>query len=541
MTKKVQLSLVLFTALYLVFELAFSARLLDVLGSRYNEDIHGIEIYGRMFSGIALSLLFFKRIFSSKYDLSTRALTMLVTVTVSICFMSFAQEQLIAYIKSHYSIEEKNNLTYLSLSSGLVASNEIQLNGLPEEVTQTSPNAFKAFVALYPYLYQFQDQQKAFTPVIKDKILTYQVTTSCDLRQQDSDRTKPGQHYECLGDLSHFHRALWLPAREKFIESINSEISSYQDKTSASSAKQAAEQGWQDYLKEVQSRTSRGVHEANRHAFYRNAIREAVVNRLKPYLSKNWNIEDKAAFEAAFASQYIATVRTEAHNLFKASMPTPITTQWVFEQPETQWRINESFGLVHGADKNLIMDSINKRIVEDQRKVDLANFITFKYNALNERDSAKNYEHLVRFYKNKVKPKEVKQKDLSSENVRNTNYYDKYLDRMVIPFVALLFSLSGGFLHLVKFTYLATSLFTQRMAIKVSAASFTLLCLIIGPFMVSNAITRSEAFLKVIGQHQQEQALAIKWMINAQNIVYPINDTLRKRVLFGMQFNSLKT
>ncbi|WP_291750922.1 hypothetical protein [Candidatus Sulfuricurvum sp. RIFRC-1] len=48
------------TLLYLIFELSFSARLLDVAGGVSSQnDIDGIETYGRMLSGIAAGLFLF--------------------------------------------------------------------------------------------------------------------------------------------------------------------------------------------------------------------------------------------------------------------------------------------------------------------------------------------------------------------------------------------------------------------------------------------------------------------------------------------------
>ena len=50
--------LCLITGLYLMFELAFNARLLDVVGgTATTEQVHNIEIFGKLLSGTAAALV----------------------------------------------------------------------------------------------------------------------------------------------------------------------------------------------------------------------------------------------------------------------------------------------------------------------------------------------------------------------------------------------------------------------------------------------------------------------------------------------------
>ena len=58
MPRKQLFSIIGLTLVYLLFELAFNARLLDVVGGTATQDqIHHIEIYGRSLSGAAVGLL----------------------------------------------------------------------------------------------------------------------------------------------------------------------------------------------------------------------------------------------------------------------------------------------------------------------------------------------------------------------------------------------------------------------------------------------------------------------------------------------------
>src|SRR6188472_2362451 len=58
MSTKNYVFLIVITSIYLVFELAFNARLLDVVGGNASmDDVHHIEVYGRTLSGIAAALV----------------------------------------------------------------------------------------------------------------------------------------------------------------------------------------------------------------------------------------------------------------------------------------------------------------------------------------------------------------------------------------------------------------------------------------------------------------------------------------------------
>lgn len=73
MTFRQTVFMLLLTAAYLVFELAFNARLLDVVGGGANPDqIHNIEYFGRSLSGIALALVMLQVLLTLKNSGTTR-------------------------------------------------------------------------------------------------------------------------------------------------------------------------------------------------------------------------------------------------------------------------------------------------------------------------------------------------------------------------------------------------------------------------------------------------------------------------------------
>ena len=72
MSPRQTLFVALLTAIYLCFELAFNARLLDVVGgAASNEQIHSIETFGRALSGVAVALLVLQFLLSMRNRLGT--------------------------------------------------------------------------------------------------------------------------------------------------------------------------------------------------------------------------------------------------------------------------------------------------------------------------------------------------------------------------------------------------------------------------------------------------------------------------------------
>ena len=112
----------------------------------------------------------------------------------------------------------------------------------------------------------------------------------------------------------------------------------------------------------------------------------------------------------------------------------------------------------------------------------------------------------------------------------------QYLDRVVIPFVALMFSLTGGMLHLVKLNVVISGFLTDKKSIKYGLALLLILAVMLIPEFKNNSITNSDAFVNVNQTRPVAESQAIKWIINTEDLMYPINESIRTHVLMGFSF-----
>ncbi|NLC37112.1 MAG: hypothetical protein GX772_11850 [Alcaligenaceae bacterium] len=145
------------TAVYLVIEFAFNARLLDVVGGMpNNEQLSDIEEYGRRISGFAVALLFWGKIFEWHRSKSTgrviwgRAL-------VSIAISTFVVVHVVYYLEGRLvdSLVEQSSpeVRAASVSSVVMqktlASGRLKMNGLDLDASRLTDPDGKAFLALY--------------------------------------------------------------------------------------------------------------------------------------------------------------------------------------------------------------------------------------------------------------------------------------------------------------------------------------------------------------------------------------------------------
>lgn len=523
--RKLRTWLLIVTAIYLILELSFSARLLDILGSQFNEDIHGIEIYGRIFSGLALSLLFFNYVFSQEWWSAFRkAATAAVILVCSISFMWWLQNAIIDKLESRYDGADRVDIAYLSMSAGMIAAGSLEVPGLSREDLDKAPHAGKAFVAIYPYLYHNGPGSPGIGAAQPDRhsdaILTYQVTVSCELGESNP---------ACLGTHEDFHERIWLPAREKAIISIQEKIDQYQYLKSDEAAQSIGEKGWELFSDQHYKKLGWRPGDESTSWFLINkfASNQARKNIIKEYgLPANWQYKDKNTFIRAVGKKEANIKRKEFEKDFEkefgVKVPSNPSLEWGFNLARTQTELNKRFGIE--------IPAFGKQKPK----------IRFPYHSTELKQTEKLYQSLVNYHKSRIDP----DAGLTPEVAKN------HLDRMVIPVVALLFSMIGGLLHIIKFFVVASGFFTARLdgltsfKYKASIAAGLFSIFLFVPMIASNAVTRSEAYTGLVEHIRQSETgfkpgstYAISWLLNAQQIVYPVNNAIRVHMLRGVRFD----
>lgn len=153
-SRKTAVVMLCLTSIYLVFELGFNARLLDVVGgSATHDEVDHIEKYGRIISGVALTLLFWgfqiKKALTSPAATGFLAFKLLTSAAVCITLMFFGQKALIDFLADGSTDDTRSRAAVLVPISHLLTTSEFSLTGmdLPPEAFG-SPEG-KTFVATF--------------------------------------------------------------------------------------------------------------------------------------------------------------------------------------------------------------------------------------------------------------------------------------------------------------------------------------------------------------------------------------------------------
>lgn len=226
--------LTLTTAMYLLVEFAFNARLLDVVGGMPTDDqLHNIEEYGRRISGFAVALLFWGAIFeANRSKISGQIVWGKALVYVAAC--TFVIVQVVYHAEGRLVdtlVDESSPATRATAVSAVVlqktlASGQVDMKGLDLETTRLGDPDGKAFLALYApltsYLPDLDMKISGVQQPLADLFvkLTASPETNRSKRQQSTDivnlmRAKPaafadGQQLEREG--KRFARTMIVPA-----------------------------------------------------------------------------------------------------------------------------------------------------------------------------------------------------------------------------------------------------------------------------------------------------------------------------------------
>lgn len=166
------------TGIYLLFEVAFGARLLDVVSTTTDPDvIHPIEVAGRIISGIALTLVAWGVILlpalrrRARLHLWQRASLFLGSAVVCCAFSYFVQEAILRGISHGSAADQKQAASTLSLVASGVQNAEAVLEGIDMDLVGRDSPELKTFLALLPAMALSVDDLSARTSSELDKIL----------------------------------------------------------------------------------------------------------------------------------------------------------------------------------------------------------------------------------------------------------------------------------------------------------------------------------------------------------------------------------
>ena len=520
------------TLTYLICELAFNSRLLDLVGTISTaEEVHNMERYGRTLTAIAAALLVLQfalvgiaRLKRKNVSLSTRAS---VSGVLCLCLLTgavtwHAVEWFIERQVSNSTGEFRQMSLLAQLYQQSLIDGHQTLEGIPldshggQAQTWSSPSG-KAFLAMLPILLSSVDR---YHELLKSG-------AEQNLRDNISARE---------GGVLGFYKA-WIQAREAVHKQY---VAYYNDEMDISeTARREQEKAWQRYERSLRAK---GLKTWNVPRRYYARVRSNVRAQGVP-VANNWSPSDRAGFDAAVAKtvrqQYLAQ-RTVVFN--GVTIPKRLDWAVFFRQEVIQKSLREKLLLPAGTP-----------VREAYPLNDGLKLFALELHAAHLNEAVKEQLPTLRA-------------SLQSYSMggKNEKQGEDAARAVIVPPVALIFSLVGALTHLAKLLYLILVPLTAALLSRKSSRAVRVLnhhpllfpvALISGLLVMfscmNNSITVSPAYHDLKNALQGanititddplflrgESLLRIVHAVSiGQSYSYPMNQYLRETALGGFDF-----
>lgn len=277
-TVRILLLVVLLTVTYLTFELAFNARLLDVVGGNASQDdVHRIEISGRLLSGCAAALVLLQIMLSARK--SWLAIVGACGLTIAVVYM--ALQMFVNFLVNDFStLEFRRQALNVTLIQQSLVEGRVELAGLNQDPDLYSRPEGKAFLAMFALMATSVEDLDRKISDAKIQLLSEHIGKQVggiqgyfdSYRQAIDQVTQQWKNYRKL-DAAHVD--------------IDAEV----DKRH--------QRAWNQYLNDL---GKQGWTPSSVPAAYHERVRRNVRKKGAP-VSSHWALNDEAGFRAAIASQ----------------------------------------------------------------------------------------------------------------------------------------------------------------------------------------------------------------------------------------------
>lgn len=520
------------TLTYLICELAFNSRLLDLVGSVSTADeVHNMERYGRTLTAIAAALLALQfslmgivRLKKKGVGLTAKASTALVLL---ICLITgtltwhavewvierqvtkstgeFRQMSLLAQLYQHALIEGQQTLEGIPLDSG---------GGQAQ--TWNSPSG-KAFLATLPVLLSSSDRYRK-------------------LLERDAEQNLRDNISAQEGGVRGYYEA-WIQARgevhKQFVAYYNDDM----DISETVRLEQA--RAWQRYERSLEAKRLKTWNVPRRYyATVRNQVRGQGVP-----VTNDWSPSDRTGFNAAVAKA--------ARQKYLAQRT--VVYQGVTIPKRLDWGVFFRLDVVQKSLREKLLLPANTLVREEYPLNDKLKQFALELHT----------PHLNEAVKQQLPELRAAVSSYSAGGV-NEKLGEDAARAVIVPPIALIFSLVGALTHLAKLLYLVlvpltATLLTRRSWRPVRflnhhplAFPVALIAVLVVTFsLINNSITESVAYknlkdglagakITITDEPLPLSGGAVLRVMHAvsigQSYSYPINQYLREHVLQGFDF-----
>lgn len=527
------------TCLYLVVELAFNARLLDVTGGdATHEEVLSIERWGRLISGLAVTLavwgaFLLPRMDRGGWSLPRQAAALAGAAAICMFAVFHGEKSIIDTIVDRSTGEERRSATWLAAFSSAVVDGGARIEGLDLGPRELASPEGKSFVALFPFV-------AASTPNLEAK-------ATDALRDVVRNRVESR-----IGTAPQAFNRIFRPSAEAMIASYNEYADGTQRlRRALEGAGNEADRAWDDYVRELRNRglSPQRVPPARWGEVASNLRRKRIE------VPNGWNPADRHTFDRAVLNRVNREARarfeSETSGRIGVAIPPGLSLAQFIAVPHVQIRWRDEIEAPAGA-------------------------------ALDPGMSPEQYGRAVH---------EPTVRRLVDEEVRAlllpaTAYADngsqgekgrRAMEALVVPPFALALSLLGALFHIWKAArYTSRLIWRQRLpeAVYVAAhdpndwllypaqraaespqvagraerrlkvreygmlgvVALIATCAFLAPNRISSSAVFGYFEARTAETMGTSAALATRWVVQAQPYFYPANEFIRQHLLFGLSF-----
>jgi len=497
---------------YLILELGFNARLLDIVGgAATTREVHDIEVFGRTLSGIAAALVVFQLMLGRRAAGSGPAWwKILAAVLATVVVVYFSIKGLVEYLVTTSTPQFRQMATNTTLVQRGLVEGKIRLAGIDDDPTLFAAPEGKAFLAVFPLLALSVQQLEEKTRDVKLELI------------EDAVSRQLG------GNAGYFN------AYKKAMEDVRKQYASYSRVAAPSEddLESRQDKAWNDYL---ESLSRRGWTPETVPPGAQQSVVRAVQKKGVP-VPANWHPADEYTFRASVKSRYEASMRKASRGA--PSIPPGLSFPAFVAHPTVQGKLRTALEVPAGT-----------RI-------------------------ASQYGTAEDFSKGLFKPviKAIARNELKKYDAPPEKYaqggplMEMGLDAaraVIVPPIALFFSLLGAIGHFGKLIFLslkAGAAVAGRMRLPraeklLGHAGFPMLAIVVCSIWlalsnIDNRVTSSELYKTMIGwatttaaQDDAAQQWKNRIFGNVIHVVsvgqgygYPMNEWIRTQILQGFDY-----
>lgn len=495
---------VLVTVAYLLVELAFNARLLDVVGAAVSaEEIHRIEIYGRMLSSFAAGLLAWQILLGTRNRMvasgkaSAARLMMVVAITAAAAGTYLGIQTFVDSKIDGTTAEFRRTSVFLALVQKAMVDGRVVIDGLAGGSEVFAKPEGKAFLGVFPLMAASVDDLESKVATAINQLVRDQVSSRLGGPAGYYDGYRKGVHK--IAAKYEDYSKMPTPGQ---IEAI---------------AHRKADEAWEEYVGDL---AKRGWTPAKVPYFAQGRVIAKVRSKID--VPKDWNTWEEGVFRGAVIRKVRSSTPTSAR-FNGQTIPAGLSWASFFAHPVIQRELRDQMRLPAGIE-------VRPQYASGEQ---------FRREIFNPAVSRLASLEIARF------KAPVKTYEAGGANFQQGVTAAK---AVILPPIALGCSMAGGITHAAKLVVLLVLLLVAtlrpgkavpiwaKLGIGVGIVTSAWLAL----SLMSNPVANSRLYAFL-----QKQVMASQpWYVSnglhvvavGQSLMYPVNEGIRTGILSGFDF-----